>query len=174
MEKFVKGDIVVVPFPFSDLTISKKRPCLTVAKLKGNDIILCQITSQSREDQDAIELKRKDFQEGSLDIDSWIRPNKLFTSELSIVQYKAGELKPEKIKQVEEQLCKIFKRWLLILKQELEDIKKQIQEIIENGVIVSNNTENDSGITDDEVNNGSELVEEPTFNLFKAIMSLFK
>ena len=39
MEELVKGDVVVLPFPFSDLTASKKRPALIVANLKGNDII---------------------------------------------------------------------------------------------------------------------------------------
>ncbi len=48
MERFVKGEIVVVPFPFSDLSNTKKRPSLVIAQLKGNDIILCQITSQFR------------------------------------------------------------------------------------------------------------------------------
>ncbi|MCP6727534.1 MAG: tail fiber domain-containing protein [Patescibacteria group bacterium] len=60
------------------------------------------------------------------------------------------------------------------IKTELEDIKKQIEEIKENGVIVNNNTENDSKTIDEEVNNDSELVEDSSFNLFKAIMSLFQ
>jgi len=38
LEKFVKGDKVVVPF--SDLTKSKRRPALVIAELEGNDIIL--------------------------------------------------------------------------------------------------------------------------------------
>ena len=41
MEKFVKGDIVIVPFPFSDLSESKKRPAMVIAELKGDDVILC-------------------------------------------------------------------------------------------------------------------------------------
>ncbi len=41
MAKFVKGDVVVVPFPFSDLTHSKRRPALVVSKLEGDDLILC-------------------------------------------------------------------------------------------------------------------------------------
>lgn len=45
MGKFVKGDIVIVPFPFSDLSSSKKRPAMVISDLKGDDIILCQITS---------------------------------------------------------------------------------------------------------------------------------
>ena len=31
MGKFVKGDIVVIPFPFSDLSGSKRRPALVIA-----------------------------------------------------------------------------------------------------------------------------------------------
>ena len=46
MAKFVKGDVVVVPFPFSDLTQAKRRPALVVSTLEGDDLILCQITSQ--------------------------------------------------------------------------------------------------------------------------------
>ncbi len=99
-----------MPFPFSDLSISKKRPCLIVAKLEGEDVILCQITSQSRNDKEAIELKQKDFGEGFLEVVSWIRPNRLFTAETSIIQYRAGRLKAQKIKEVEKQLCKIFTR----------------------------------------------------------------
>jgi len=39
MERFVKGDVVVIPFPFSDLTGAKRRPALVIANLKGNDLI---------------------------------------------------------------------------------------------------------------------------------------
>lgn len=47
METFVKGDVVIVPFPFSNLTQTKRRPALVVAKLAGDDLILCQITSRN-------------------------------------------------------------------------------------------------------------------------------
>ncbi|MEN6379408.1 MAG: hypothetical protein ABFD15_07510 [Methanofastidiosum sp.] len=50
MGRFVKGDVVVVPFPFADLTDSKRRPALVIAGLIGNDILLCQITSQTIND----------------------------------------------------------------------------------------------------------------------------
>jgi mRNA interferase MazF len=43
MAGFVKGDVVVIPFPFSDLSGSKRRPALVLADLRGNDIILCQL-----------------------------------------------------------------------------------------------------------------------------------
>ena len=48
MEKFVKGAVVVIPFPFSNLAGTKRRPALVLADLPGDDIILCQITSVAR------------------------------------------------------------------------------------------------------------------------------
>ena len=62
MAKFVKGDVVVVPFPFSDLTQAKRRPALVVSTLEGDDLILCQITSQFVRDSYAVSLYDKDFQ----------------------------------------------------------------------------------------------------------------
>ena len=47
MAKFVKGDVVVIPFPFSALAQAKRRPALVLTGLEGDDVILCQITSQS-------------------------------------------------------------------------------------------------------------------------------
>jgi len=61
LARFVKGDIVVVPFPFSDLTSAKKRPALVIAELEGDDLILCQITSQQIRDRYAILIDDSDF-----------------------------------------------------------------------------------------------------------------
>lgn len=47
MGKFVKGDVTVAPFPFSDLAANKKRPAFVVAFLTWDDVILCQITSKT-------------------------------------------------------------------------------------------------------------------------------
>jgi len=47
MGGFIKGDVVVTPFPFSDLTANKKRRALVIADLTGDDIIICLITSQN-------------------------------------------------------------------------------------------------------------------------------
>mgnify|MGYP001579041457 CR=1 FL=1 len=56
MARFIKGDVVVVPFPFSDLTESKRGPALVISALEGDDLILCQITSQSVRDDYAVPL----------------------------------------------------------------------------------------------------------------------
>ena len=109
MEGFVKGDLVVLPFPFSDLSASKKRPALVLANLTGDDIIICQITSETRYDIYSILLKNQDFKTGGLNRNSMIRPNKLFTADKSIILYKIGSLRDSKIKEVEEAIIKIFK-----------------------------------------------------------------
>ena len=109
MEKFVKGNVVILPFPFSDLSATKKRPALIVANLEGNDHILAQITSVARSDKYAISLEAQDFKEGGLPQSSMIRPSKLFTAERSIILYKIGMLNEKKIKEVEDTLVKIFR-----------------------------------------------------------------
>ena len=73
MEKFIKGDVVVLPFPFSDLTEAKRRPALVLSELDGADRILCQITSQKFGDRYAVSLEESDFGEGSLRKSSNIR-----------------------------------------------------------------------------------------------------
>jgi mRNA interferase MazF len=109
MERFVKGDVVVTPFPFSDLKSSIKRPALVVANLKGEDLILCQITSKVHQDPYQILLKPKDFSDGNLNVDSFIKPSILFTLRDSIILYKAGKISKNKIKEVEDMICKIIK-----------------------------------------------------------------
>ncbi len=109
MEKPVKGDVVVVPFPFSDLSASKKRPALVIAALVGNDAILCQITSKARFDSYSIALADMDFEKGGLNVPSRVRPNRLFTADESIILYKAGSLRKGKTNEVEEALVRIIR-----------------------------------------------------------------
>ena len=109
MAKFVKGDVVVVPFPFSDLTQAKRRPALVISKLEGDDLILCQITSQSIKDNYAISLDDKEFATGSLKQPSNVRPNRIFTADGHIVLYRVGNLKIEKLAEVIEKVIKIIR-----------------------------------------------------------------
>lgn len=110
MERFVKGDIVILQFPYSDLSSSKRRPALVLADLKGDDIILYQITSQFVKDDYAIPLDNSDFIKGSLNKPSNIRPNRLFTAEKSIISRKVGTIKPELFDKVVDNLYKTIRR----------------------------------------------------------------
>jgi mRNA interferase MazF len=108
MGKFIKGDVVVVPFPFSDLSNSKKRPALVVTQLSGGDVILCQITTPNRADGYSIPLFNSDFVSGSLDRDSNIRPNRLFTADSTIIEYCAGKLSSKKVGEVVNKIVEII------------------------------------------------------------------
>ncbi len=108
MGKFIKGDGVVVPFPFSDLSQSKRRPALVLANMDGDDIILSQITSQSIYDSHAIKILENDFDDGTLNKPSNIRPNKIFTADEGIILYKTGHINEAKIQEVTAKIVSIF------------------------------------------------------------------
>jgi mRNA interferase MazF len=108
MERFVKGDIIVIPFPFSDLSGSKKRPALVLADLQGDDIILCQITSQQVKDKYAIPIKERDFKTGKLTVTSNIRPNRIFTADKNIIIKKAATLNEAAVNAVIQKIIDII------------------------------------------------------------------
>jgi mRNA interferase MazF len=110
MERFVKGEVVVVAFPFSDLSLSKRRPALVLADLHGDDIILCQITSKTIKDIYSISVDSDDFISGNLKQQSNIRPNRIFTADKNIILKKVGKINTSKYNEVLEILIEILKK----------------------------------------------------------------
>lgn len=108
MAKFVKGDVVVLPFPFTDLTASKKRPAIILSDLYGDDYIMLQITSQNVKDSYAIPLLQSDFSSGTLYQNSNIRPNKIFTLDKNLILYKTGHLTSDKLNECIKKVCSII------------------------------------------------------------------
>ena len=86
------GVVVLVRFPFSDLSSSKLRPALVLASAGGADWVLCQITSNPYGDPGAQPLAAGLFVEGGLSRQSLARPGKLFTANESIFVRRAGVL----------------------------------------------------------------------------------
>ena len=107
MEKIVKGDVVVIRIPFTDLSSDKKRPALVIANLGGEDLILCQITSKEQL-TNFVKLTQKDFSTTNLDVNSFIRLDKIFTLDSKMIEYKIGKINQEKITEVETKLIKII------------------------------------------------------------------
>jgi len=110
MAKFIKGDVVVIPFPFSDLTQTKRRPALVISALEGDDVILCQITSRTIKDNYAIPLGDKDFKTGELKQSSNVRPNRIFTADSQIILYKAGSLTVNRLNEVIDKIVEIIRK----------------------------------------------------------------
>lgn len=86
------GSVVLVPFPFSDLSQSKLRPAVVLADAGRGDWILCQLTSSPYSDARAVKLTNSDFQEGSLRVASYARPGKLFTASQELLVSEVGVL----------------------------------------------------------------------------------
>jgi len=99
MEKFTVGSVVLVSFPFSNLKGKKIRPALVLANVEFNNLILCQITSKSYSSKSAIRIEQSDFVEGGLPVVSYVRLDKLFTADTSIIESTAGTL-TTKIKRI--------------------------------------------------------------------------
>lgn len=100
MGPLAAGLVVLVRFPFSDLSQSKLRPAVVLADAGRGDWILCQVTSRQYADPGAVMLGDVDFQQGSLSVTSYARPGKLFTSSQEIVQSVVGTLRSESSRKI--------------------------------------------------------------------------
>ena len=108
MGKPVIGEVVVLPFPQTNLQSGKRRPALVVADLVGDDLVLCQITRKPRSDGYSMPLVLADFERGRLAVDSFIRSNRLFTVEQSVILYAAGKIKDAKLQEVRARIRQLF------------------------------------------------------------------
>ena len=83
---FSQGEVVLIPFPYSDLSMSKKRPALIISNEKMNkmqDKICCLVTTKfHRED---LSISERDLEEGSLPFSSYIKAHRIFTINENII-----------------------------------------------------------------------------------------
>jgi mRNA interferase MazF len=106
------GSVILVPFPFSDLSHSKLRPAVALVDVAKGDWILCQITSKPYSDSRAIELNNNSFDTGSLHLVSYARPGKLFTANQSLIVRQVGVLKDDTLKQIVEAVVELLREGL--------------------------------------------------------------
>lgn len=108
MGKFAVGEVVLVSFPFSNLKGQKIRPAFVLARVEFNNLILCQITSKLYASKTAIRIDNKSFKKGNLPITSYVRPDKLFTADLSIISKSIGRLNPAVTSSILKNIRSIF------------------------------------------------------------------
>ena len=102
------GAVVLVRFPFSDLSQTKVRPAVVLADAGRGDCILCQITSRPYGDASAIELDNAAFASGSLRVISYARPAKLFTANQNLMTSQVGNLKPDTLRSIVQAVANIL------------------------------------------------------------------
>lgn len=86
------GAVVLVRFPFSDLSQTKLRPAVVLADAGRGDLILCQVTSKPYGDIRAIKLEDTSFSAGSLRVLSYACPSKLFTANRDLILSEVATL----------------------------------------------------------------------------------
>ena len=106
------GSVVLVPFPFSDLSEAKLRPALVLADSGRDDWILCQITSNPYADPRAVEVTDADFDTGSIRVTSYARPGKLFTASSSLIVSQVGNLSPAALQNIVQAVVDLLRSGL--------------------------------------------------------------
>lgn len=101
--------MILVRFPFSDLSQSKLRPAVVLVHADRGDWILCQITSKPYGDARAVQITDADFVVGGLRVVSYARPAKLFTAHEILFSAEAGKLKAEAFARVRQAVHALFK-----------------------------------------------------------------
>jgi len=104
-----RGDVVIIPFPYSDLSATKPRPVVVLRRLPGDDFIACAITSQQTGDPNIIPLVAGDFSNGSLPRASYVHPAKIFTAESSKVTGFKGTLRTPKTNELLDKVVEILR-----------------------------------------------------------------
>ena len=102
-------DIILIPFPYTDLTASKLRPAVIISNNELNnrgDFICCLITSN--DDSSGLLIEKRDFESGSLPFKSWIKPYRLFTINNKIIRKKLCRVNVK----LHEKIINILSRYL--------------------------------------------------------------
>ncbi len=111
MARFVKGDIVLLPFPFSGEQDYKHRPALVLASWDyagGTDYLVCLITTQPTDDPYRMDLSQADTLGGSLKQKCYLRPTYLFAPDERVISRKMDHMKPEKLKQIVQTIVDVL------------------------------------------------------------------
>lgn len=100
-------DIVLIKFPFTDLSTYKLRPALVLNCFDPyDDLLVCAISSQKK--NYSIEFTQKDLLAGSIPVNSYILYQKLITINKSIVQDYYATLNNETFQVVTTKLKSLF------------------------------------------------------------------
>lgn len=107
----MKGKIVLLPFPFTDLSASKYRPTLVLYE-DNRDIIVAFISSRvpsTPEDTDILIVEEhKEFKQTGLKTSSVIKLNKIATILKDLVIGELGEIGPSLKEEINDKLKRIF------------------------------------------------------------------
>ncbi len=110
---YKQKEIVLVPFPYSDLSSTKRRPVLVISNSNYNknypDIVVCVITSNLFKDEYSVTLNDDDLEVGMMPEKSVIKCHKLFTIEQSQIIKRFSIINDRKFVEVIDKISVLFK-----------------------------------------------------------------
>jgi mRNA-degrading endonuclease toxin of MazEF toxin-antitoxin module len=112
LARFVRGEIVAVPFPVPDKPKPRFRPALIVAAWpaeSGTDYLACVIATQPSHDPHFLEITAADLGSGSMTLPAYVRPSYLFAVDEDTIARRVGSLTPEKLDAVLSTLASLFR-----------------------------------------------------------------
>ncbi len=102
-----QGNIVLVPFPFTDLSSEKVRPALIISKKPlGNDVVLCFFTSKKPNTKNFVLVVQS--KSNGLKQNSFLLPQKIATLEKKMILGKIGGIERQDMSRVLEKFKEIF------------------------------------------------------------------
>ncbi len=106
------GQVVLVPFPFTDLSEIKRRPVLILSNRAHNgssrDFICCGMTSNLGNRLNSVLIDPKEMVEGSIPVRSRIKYDKVFSLERSLVVKVLGKVSQQKLATVKQGLISLL------------------------------------------------------------------
>jgi mRNA interferase MazF len=107
MARFVAGDVVILPFPYTNQAGSKKRPAVVLKETRDNDLLVCTITSAAY-GSESLPLDKKNLKSSGLRVDCSVRPDRLLVVTPGLVEKKTGRLSQEMVSAVKAVLAAWF------------------------------------------------------------------
>ncbi len=110
--QYRKGEVILVPLPFTDLKAVKQRPALIISNdshnARADDVVICGITSNIRDEPYSVILDEKDMVEGRIYFLSRIKVDKLFTIHKMIIKRKLGRINKSILEQTKAEISKLI------------------------------------------------------------------
>ncbi len=102
-----RGEIFLMPFPFTDLKHAKVRPVVVLALLPDDDCVACMMTTRPARSAHAIPVLPSDVFDGRIR-PGHIRPERLVTCARRVLLEKLDELRPDKLTQALRAAQRLF------------------------------------------------------------------
>ena len=100
-----RGDLLLIPFPFTDLSATKRRPVLALtASDSYGDFIALPVTSRPQTDH-GLPIPTVDMLKGTLPAASWVRTDRVVTLNASLVVKTIGRVSDRLVAAAVERLC---------------------------------------------------------------------